>query len=149
MGFGKNFQEQKFPTSLVFKSKFSKEFMALNIPSLFFLKGLENHLKRKFFGNWFDLHFHFYLEFFPRVFFWVFNFQTLCFSHLSYHSILSIRIFVLWEKKLFVVEIDHLVVNPPNLWYPSCVEVDYWSGGWLPLVRGGDCCLAPSSERWR
>ena len=70
------------------------------------------------------------------------------FSHLSLSFYPIYRIFVLWEKKLFVVEIDHLVVNPPTLCYPSYVEVDFWSGGWLPLLRGGDCWLAPSSERW-
>ena len=37
-----------------------------------------------------------------------------------------------------MVEIYHQVVNPPNLCYPSCVEVDFWSGGFMPY---------PSSER--
>ena len=66
-----------------------------------------------------------------------FDQNTLFFTLEPYHSILSIRIFVLWEKK-FVVEIYHLVVNPPTLCYPFCVEVDFWSGGFVPY---------PSSER--
>ena len=33
---------------------------------------------------------------------------------------------------------NHQVVNLPYLWYPSCVEVDWWSGGFVPY---------PSSER--
>ena len=33
---------------------------------------------------------------------------------------------------------NHQVVNPSTLCYPSCVEVDFWSGGFVPY---------PSSER--
>ena len=33
---------------------------------------------------------------------------------------------------------NHQVVNPPTLCYSSCVEVDFWSGGFMPY---------PSSER--
>ena len=36
------------------------------------------------------------------------------------------------------------VVNPPTLYYPSCVEVDYWSGGFVPYPSSERliCCLA-------
>ena len=70
----------KFLTFTSVLQQVFKTVLSLKIWSLFCFKGLKISKKRKIFGNWFDLHLHFYLEFFPRVFLCVFVFQSL-FSH--------------------------------------------------------------------
>ena len=76
---------------------------------------------------------------FSQVFFFVFLFPNSLFFTLEL-IILSYLLgsLFLWEKKLVCGLCDYQVVNPPYLWYPSCVEVDSWSGGFVPY---------PSSER--
>ena len=102
-------------------------------------KGLEK--SRKVFGNWFDLHLHFYLEFFSRVFLCNFNFQTLYFLTLEL-SILSIRIIVLCERiGLCFVETTKCC-KPLSLLgfmpFPLSVEEVVQLGCWYPSKCRGD-----------
>jgi len=69
LGFWGLFWLRIFRAKIYIFQQVFKEFLVLkDLIFILFLKELENHLKRKFFGNWFDFHFQFYLEFFPRVF---------------------------------------------------------------------------------
>ena len=150
----------------MFNSKFSKEFLDLKNQSLFVLKYWKFQRKIESFGKWFLILISISIWRFSQVFFLiVFISNHVTFSHLSYLSILSIRILFCKENWFVVVDTTKccnlILFEFPLMWrwvwrlcwYPSserwlwrlCLVVG------IPLVRG-DCggvwlCWYPSRCR--
>ena len=132
------FLEQKFPTFSRVLLQVLKSFIALKIWSLFCFKGLEKSKKNIDLGYLLCSSFLSNTKLFFQVFFFVLLFPNSLFSTLELIYYPIYRIFVFVGKEVVCGLYDHQVVNPPSLWYLSCVEVDYWGGGFVPY---------PSSER--
>ena len=72
---------------------------------------------------------------FPK---WFSLLKTLCFLTLELILLSYLLGSLFSEKEISLWSFNHQVVNHPTLCYPSWVEVDLWSGGFVPY---------PSSER--